>query len=373
MYSLAFSTSGSLLAAGSADDTVRLWNVSDPSHPRAAGKPLTGAGGYVQAVAFSPDGTTLAAGSADDTVRLWNVSDPSRPRALGRPLTGRAEVVDAVAFSPDGRTLAAGSQDHKVWMWNVTTPSRPVRKGTLTGAASWVNAVAFSPDGHSLAAGSSDDRVLVWNLASRALTATVAQPQPVTSLAWDGGTHLIAGDADGLVRVWTLPTPVLRTGGPVNSVAYSGRLLAVGGTDLQVWDSVTRLPLAVGRRARSGGHDRQRGGLLRSGADLAAGYSDGQLQLWGVGPQGMLTQLSPPVQASASGLVEFATFSPDGGLLATGGDDGTVRLWSVTDPAHPRLLATASDSGTYVFSVAFSPDGRTLAAASADGLTRLWK
>jgi hypothetical protein len=76
--------------------------------------------------------------------------------------------------------------------------------------------------------------------------------------------------------------------------------------------------------------------------------------------------------AALTVLVEFTAFSPRGRLLATSGDDGTVRLWSVNDPAHPRLVATLHDSGTYVFSVAFSPDGRTLAAASADDLTRLW-
>ena len=83
----------------------------------------------MQSVAFSPDGAVLAAGSADKTVRLWDVSVPAHPRALGKPLTGPAQQVDSVAFSPDGRPLAAGSQDHKVWLWNVTTPARPVREG----------------------------------------------------------------------------------------------------------------------------------------------------------------------------------------------------------------------------------------------------
>jgi WD40 repeat protein/transcriptional regulator with XRE-family HTH domain len=379
IYSLAFSDHGSLLAAGSADKTIRLWSVADPLHPQPVGRPLTGPAGAVQSVAFSPDATVLAAGSADKTVRLWGVSDPAHPAALGKPLTGPAQQVNSVTFSPDGRTLAAGSEDHKVWLWNVSTPARPAREAPLTGATDWVNALAFSPDGRSLAAGSSDDRVLVWNLASRApatwaLAATLPQPQPVTSLAWDGGGRLVAADADGLVRLWTLPTPVLQAGGAVNSVAYGddGRLLAVGGPSLQLWDPITRTLLAAALVPGPAGVDVNAVAFLAGGNTLAAGYNDGDLQLWKISHDRSLAPLSQPVQASAGGLVEFTAFSPDGRLLATCGQDGTVRLWSVTDPARPRRLAIMSRPRTIAFSVAFSPDGRTLAAASTDDLTRLW-
>ncbi len=251
-----------------------------------------------------------------------------------------------MAFSPDGRTLAAGSQDHKVWLWDMTTPARPVREATLTGATDWVNAVAFSPDGHSLAAGSSDDQVLVWNLGTRALAAELPQPQPVTSLAWDGGGRIVAGDADGKVRTWVVPTPVLRTGGAVNSVAYShdGRLLAVGGPGLQLWDPVTRMQLAAAAAPGPAGTIVNAVAFLAGGTTLAAGYSDGDLQLWEAGHGRSLVPLSRPVRATAKGLVEFTAFSPRSRLLATGGDDGAVRLWSVTDPVHPRLVATVHDS-----------------------------
>jgi WD40 repeat protein len=69
----------------------------------------------VYGVAFSPDGRTLASGSADATVKLWDVASGREVRTL----SGHARGVDSVAFSPDGRTLASGSGDNMVRVWGV--------------------------------------------------------------------------------------------------------------------------------------------------------------------------------------------------------------------------------------------------------------
>jgi WD40 repeat protein/transcriptional regulator with XRE-family HTH domain len=375
VYSIAFSPDGRLLAAASADDTVRLWNVTDPARARPAGA-LTGPTGYAETVAFSPDGTVLAAGSgnatpgsADDSVWLWNIANPAHPVPFpGMPLTGPASIVSGVAFSPDGHTLAASSEDHKVWLWKVSG-GRAAPDGTLAGAASWANAVAFSPDGTALAAGTSDASVLVWNLATRALTATLPQSQPVTSVSWDGTDRIAASDADGTVSLWSVPTPVLLTGNAADSVAYSpdGTTIAVGGQSVQIWNAARRaltatLPLPEGTIVN---------GLAYSpdGDTIAVAYNDGTAQLLDART---LRPASAPFRVTATGNAETVAFSPEGGILATGGDDGTVRLWSVANPARPRWLSTIRDSGTYVYTVVFAPGGKTLAAASVDDLTRLW-
>ena len=136
---VAFQPEGKLLATGSSDGLVRLWDGATAAEIDT----LRGHTDAVVGVAFSPDGTALASASFDGTARLWHVAT-RRPWGV---LRGHRGLVMCLAFSNDGSLVATGGIDGTVRVWD---PEVRDYHRTLAGHKSWVNCVAFQPGGNPL-------------------------------------------------------------------------------------------------------------------------------------------------------------------------------------------------------------------------------
>ena len=316
--SVAFSLNSQILASGSWDNTVRLWDVASGAELHK----LEGHKGTVNAIAFSPDGRTLASASSDNTLKLWDVVSGKELRSLERHIF----PVTSVAFSPNGRMLASGGWDH-ILLLDVES-WKELRK--LGGKISLVSRVVFSPDGRTLASVGYDDALTLWNV--------------------DSGKELrkLKGHTE-----------------TVNAMAFSpnGQILASASNDqtLRLWDVVS------GKETRKlEGHADAISSVAFSpdGRTLVSASSDDTLKLWDVEVREDLCKLEGHL-----GPVNSVMFSPDGRTMASGSDDKTVRLWDVNSGKELRSLVGHTDS---VRSVAFSPDGQILASGSSDKTIRLW-
>jgi WD40 repeat protein len=288
----------------------------------------------VLSVAFSPNGETLASGSLDGTVRLWTLSN-SALAANVIELFRSKERASVVAFSPDGRTLATGYSEGTVRLWNL---SGSVFASTiLSGREHYVSSIAFSPDGKTLVWGDRISKVWMWNVTDPDPSAlpfvNSTDPGGVMAVAFspDGRTLAVA-NSDGKVRLSNPDDPDvtptdLRYFTQASSMAFS--------PDVQILASANIIEDAVSLWD-----------LTDSDPDNAIFLADHEVNVYSV------------------------AFSPDGSTLATGSQDGTVRLWDLTDLAG-RPIVLFGHRGP-VNSVAFSPDGQVLASGSTDDTIRLW-
>jgi WD40 repeat protein len=357
---LAFSSDCKTLVVGSAQQTVRFWDLASGQDVVTLER--------AWAPVLSPDGNTLATRAPDNTLKLWDVGR-SRERAI---LIGHDGQVHGVAFSPVSKVLASGGAGGKVMLWDlVTGQERAPFPGHPNNT---VRAVAFSPDGKILASGGTDWKVRLWDVGRGEQLAALAHDFQVTAVAFSPDGKLLASAShDGIIKLWDVASrqQITRLQGSAFgaiTLAFSpdGKTLASGGGirpkgEVKLWDVVTGK-----ERASLQGHVASVTSLALSpdGRALASasfdlGSQKGDVKLWDTATNKELPALKGDV-----GGVKCMAFHPDGKTLALGNGQ-EVQLWDV---AAGQQVGTIVTLGVNV--MAFSPDGAFLATA---GMTmRLW-
>lgn len=260
--SVALTSSGSLIAAGSRGGAVRLWDVETRREraaivERSAGamafhpdddriavtlfgysilivhvggganpRVLEGHTTHIMSLAFSPDGSMLASGSFDGSVRVWDVNGKAEPRILvGHKVTsgrhGGLQGIRTVAFSRDGGLVASGAEDGTAWLWHARTGVQ--RRPFVTGQHP-VKRVACSPDGIWLALGTRGS-VSVRSLHGDEVRIFQGAADSIRAVAWLPAATILAIASDEAIDLWNVVTGEVRR--VLTVVRSSGRKLDV--------------------------------------------------------------------------------------------------------------------------------------------------
>ncbi|HEY9668301.1 MAG TPA: WD40 repeat domain-containing protein, partial [Coleofasciculaceae cyanobacterium] len=189
-----------ILASGSEDNTIKLWDF----YTQECLATLEGHEAGVKSVAISPDGQLLVSGSADNTIKLWqlpeDVDEPICPDPI-HTLTGHTDWVKCLAIAPDGQLLASGSQDKTIKLWQLDTGAL---QSTLTGHWGEVNCIAISPDGQRLTSCSWDETIRLWHLNTlKQLHSLSGHQGAIACFAISpDGQPLVSSSWDHTIRVW---------------------------------------------------------------------------------------------------------------------------------------------------------------------------
>lgn len=278
-------------------------------------------GADINGVEFSPDGKRIVTASDDGTARVWD----SATGVLRLTLRGHTNWLWQGSFSPDGARIVTASRDLTARIWDAKTGA-PVR--TLTGHLASVLDARYLKSGKEIATASADKTVKVWDAETgEVLRSFEGHNARVNGLSVSAdGRRIASVDSGGGVRIWS---------------AATGELVAAFDVPGENWQDVS---------------------FDRTGTRIAAAGEDGQAFVWDVGGRRWLQTVN-----HQSKLFAVAFIAP--GELATGGIDGVVRVWNVSNGEMIREIKGHLGA---VRDIALSPDGKEFATGSRDNSARIW-
>ncbi|MYB94968.1 hypothetical protein F4054_13445 [Candidatus Poribacteria bacterium] len=415
---------------GVSDAVVRLGDVSTGNlHPTFMSAQSVQS--PIQGLVFSPDGTLLAgvetkwsvAQNPDNTgnhikttrskIRLWDVNTgnelsmviPQQVKESDR-YTFR-ERRPLVAFSPDSKMFATANQiTAAVQLWEVNTGNListftipqpelapPDRRGAID--------ITFSPDGNTLAIATAHSSLQFWDVRTSKIISTLAEHPQLTTLPVNDNAFISLSTSGvqlrdintgkrlrDLTKTWTNLIKYIQEIGEVKAFAISpdSTIVVIGSEDgsLQLWNMHTEKPLST-----LTGHTGSINALAftANGINLASSSRDRSIRLWDVRTGTQLLTLTAHINSGkeleydsngtmlpSAEFVNNLVFSPDGRILASASELGTIWSWELntgnlmtTLIEHEAGVDKLSVGWDYKIGLAFSANSTLLASGGMDG------
>ncbi|RAH57407.1 Pfs, NACHT and WD domain protein [Aspergillus piperis CBS 112811] len=361
--SVAFSTDGQLVASGSSDKMVKVWDSFTGNLQKILDHPS-----WVRAVAFSPDNKLLASGLSDGSIRLWNT--------ITWRETGRLEQSGDIAhlmFSLNNQLLGSASFNGvvKVWekgTWRLRWEWRP------SGSTSSLAPTAISLNGQGLLAATirayAPNTVVLVNIESDTIVHELAHLGKITNTAFSLDNRMLACTSDDrTITLWDTATwnikHTIHDEHVLDLTVFSpdSNLISAGPlqNSVQLWSTKSG---TLEQTLKGHVNHATTVAFSPDGQLVASGSYDNTVKLWKVAPG-----REEPSMDYHSEPIEGVILSPDGRLVATYSLDFTVKLWSAE---NGRLVRTLKGHHDEVTAAAFSPSSKLLASSSSDRTVRVW-
>ncbi len=325
VWSVDMSSSGRLVASGSSDGIVRIWDLDSPGMPREVGGDHKT---QVFSVRFSDDESFIVSGDEKGNVKVW-ATDQRRSVSSGA-LCRHTGPVRSVNVSSDSNLVVSGGEDGYVI---ISSPDGLSECNYFKGHAGRVTKVDFSPDadGNQMVSAGIDSRIIIWRLKGELIQSSSELRGHVGIVVDAGfnadGTHIISSGEDGTIRLWSTSSR--------NVVSMHESLVPA---------------------------------VHFLNNDVISAGANGTLRRWNAeGSESSICSIDQFV----SRLWSF-DISPDKKLLVTGEEGGRLRMCKLDNTGAPKEIDVPGSTAA-VRSVNFDHTGSRLVTGASDGTVRVWK